>query len=100
MKTSCCHSKHYKIENQSVVCTNWNCSNYLAQTGLLSKTAVKLFTASLIFCLILCFCKNDFSSVQHDHSILTAANLSKLKKLVPCTDVTLKQEIQERKIIC
>src|SRR5437588_493973 len=103
MRTCCCHTKHYKTENQSVICMNRNCSNYLATTRLLSKAALKLFNASLLFAFILCFCKNDYSSVSRtygSHSCLSEANITKIKRLIPCTDATLKAEIQEKKIIC
>jgi len=100
MRTSCCHTKKYKSENEAIMCLNQDCSNYLAETKLLSKMAVKIFTASLLFCFIMCFCQSDYSSVQRENTLLGHSGLAKLKRMVPCTDTTLKQEINEKKIIC
>src|ERR1041385_7890998 len=97
MRTCCCHSKSYRTEDQAVVCLNVKCNNYMAQTGLVSRTSVKLFTGAMIFCFILCFCKNDYSYIQKN---LTVMKYGKAISSIPCTDTNLKTEIKDRKIIC
>jgi len=100
MKTCCCHSKHYKTENQISVCTNPECSNHLAPTLLFSTRFIKRVTTALILIFVLCFCINDYSSISTSESRTSAEYFHKRRYSVPCTDENLKSEIQLNKIIC
>ncbi len=100
MRTCCCHSPHFKTENQFSVCMNPDCVNHLAPTLLISNKTVKRFTISLIAILILCFCTNDYSSVTNSESRTSAEYFHKRRYVVECTNENLKGEIQLNKIIC
>lgn len=100
MRTNCCHSKHYQSENQAIVCLNQNCSNYLGQTDSFSYRSFNRFTGALLFVFILCFCENDYSSVNHDREAIAAKSYLNHKRNVLCNAETLKAEIKENGIIC
>lgn len=100
MRTCCCHSKHFKTENQISVCTNPDCANHLAPTLLTTSKYIKRLTAALILVFILCFCISDYSSVTNGEVRTTPEYFQKRSYVIPCTDENLKSEIQKQKIIC
>ncbi len=100
MRTCCCHSKHYKTENQFSVCKNPDCTNYLAPTLLNGTKFIKRFTATLVIVFILCFCMSDYSSVANIESRTTPEYFHKQKFPLICTEENLKNEIQQNRIIC
>ncbi len=107
MKTRCCHSSHFRVgvENErwseettsTVICMNQSCRNYLGETEVFSRRLLNRFQTVLLLTFILCFWKNDYSSVRTDY---TVKKFSTGTQMIQCTNESLKAEIATNDIIC
>jgi uncharacterized FlgJ-related protein len=100
MKTKCCNTIHYTQKEETILCTNTRCVNYLTVTPLVKQNKVKRFlTAAWLFLFLVVFTSSDFSNT-------TSANVSKelsanFKRITaPLTREALKDELSKSEILC
>ena len=100
MKTKCCYSKHYALNENSILCTNKECGNYLSSTFLLKQNRLKRFlTSGWIFLFLVAFNTHDFSSINTEEVNRHLAELTK-RMCVSLTRESLLSEIEDIKIVC
>src|ERR1044071_4441334 len=100
MKTKCCHKKHYTLNENSILCTNSECVNYLSATALVKPNRLKRFiTGGWLFLFLVAFTSHDFSNVNSD--AINAHQIALMTKMhVALTRESLRNEINEVHIVC
>src|SRR5438034_10898009 len=100
MKTKCCYTKNYTLKEDSIICTNTCCANYLSVTPLVKQNRVKRFlTASWLFLFLVVFTSNDFSNINSEEISKRQIELTK-RMCVSLTRESLRNEMKELQIIC
>ncbi len=99
MKTSCCNSKESITIQNSIVCLNANCSNYLGSTHLYRNFYAwkKPFAISL-FALQMMISMEDFSMENKVNNFATI-NVRTVKPS-PLTINSLRQELIKQNVLC
>ena len=100
MKTQCCNTKHYSLKDNSAICTNASCNNYLSVTVVRNKNTVKRYvTAFWLLIFLVAFTSNDFSNTNSEKlSKLMQARLERL--CIPLNTETLQHELEDLEIVC
>ncbi|HLG33681.1 MAG TPA: glucosaminidase domain-containing protein [Bacteroidia bacterium] len=100
MKTQCCYTKNYTKKDDSAICTNTRCANYLSVTNIIKENTVKRYlTAAWLLLFLVAFTSNDFSNVNSE--AVTKQMSASLKRMsIPLTKEALRNEIAEAEIVC
>src|SRR5436190_16435981 len=100
MKTKCCYTKHYAHKEDSTICTNTLCANYLSVTPLVKQNRVKRFlTAAWLLFFLVVFTSTDFSNINSEEINRRQSELTK-RMCVSLTRESLRNEMNEVQIIC
>src|SRR5678816_761861 len=99
-KTKCCHSKHYTVQETSIICINEECAKYLTLTTLVNQNRTqRLLTASWLFLFLVVFTSTDFSNVNSE-AVNSYQKVLLTPVLTPLSAESLHSEIQELKLVC
>jgi len=100
MKTKCCYTNHYTLNENSILCTNKECVNYLSGTALIKQNRLKRFlTGGWLFLFLVAFTSHDFSNINSDAIIKQQKELTK-RMSVSLTRESLRNELDEVHILC
>ena len=101
MKTSCCHTKNYRLEMDSVLCLHETCENYLRETKLVERSrfwnSVFVFHFSVFFFIL---CSADFSFTTGTSVQTVPHNRTPKAEQKPLTKESLRQELDIQHVIC
>lgn len=101
MKTSCCHTKSYRKELDSVLCLNETCENYLRETQISGPSRfwnnVFVFHFFVFFFIL---CSTDFSFTTG--TTVQSMQLNRIRKSQekPLSKESLRQELDVQHVIC
>ncbi|TAH38857.1 MAG: hypothetical protein EYC69_14325 [Bacteroidetes bacterium] len=100
MKTSCCQTKSYQLEGETVLCKNPVCESYLRPTNLYnSRTWNKLF-AMFFFVFFFIFSFDDFSFSGDLGENQVRTKQFYIDQVKPLTKETLRAELDAQQVIC
>lgn len=100
MKTSCCQTKSYLKEEDTILCTNKNCDSYLRPTILFNSRTWNNIFAFFFFIFFFIFSFDDFSFSGNLDGKLIRSNHYSMEKQIPLTKETLREELDIHHIIC
>src|SRR5437763_12116905 len=93
-KTKCCFTNHYQVNDDSAICTNNKCTNYLGETQVMKRHRVKrLITGGWLF-LFLAVC--TFDNFSNPEASLIVFN----RPRTPLTPENLSTELHNTKVLC
>jgi len=100
MKTKCCNTKHYALNENSILCTNTTCATYLSETMLIKQSHLKRYiTGGWLFLFLVAFTSHDFSNVNSESVIKHQFELTK-RMSVSLTRESLRNELNDMNVLC
>jgi uncharacterized FlgJ-related protein len=100
MKTKCCSTKHYTKKEDSAICTNKGCANYLSVTTTFKGNTVKRYlTAAWLLIFLVAFTSSDFSNVNSE-AVAKQMSASLKRRTIPLSKDALKEEIAKLEVVC
>jgi hypothetical protein len=99
MKTSCCHSKSIRQEEDYALCMNEDCDNFMRPTQIVHRSGIWNNTFAFfffVFFFILTF--NDYS--YNNSGGLTNVDSNIFRQNRPLTEATLRSELDSNNILC
>ncbi|MBP6334079.1 MAG: glucosaminidase domain-containing protein [Bacteroidia bacterium] len=100
MKTSCCQSKSYLKEEETILCTNKNCETYLRSTTLFNSRTWNNTFVLFFFIFFFVFSFDDFSFSGSHTKKMIRSNHYEIEPQKELSKATLKEELDVNKIIC
>lgn len=101
MKTSCCHTKTYRQEMDSVLCLNETCENYLRETKIVERSRfwnnVFVFNFFVFFFIL---CSNNFSITNGSGASSIRYNRVQKAPATPLSKENLRKELDLQHVIC
>lgn len=101
MKTSCCHTKNFRQEMDSVLCLNETCENYLRETKIVERSHywnnVFVFHFFVFFFIL---CSTDFSFTNGNSVQTVLHGRTKKSEEKPLSKESLRQELDNQHVIC
>lgn len=100
MKTSCCKTKDYQIESETVLCMNSTCDSYLRPTVLYNTRTWNNTFAAFFLLFFLIFSFDDFSFSGDLGENQNRSRQYILESSKPLSKEALKEELGSQHVIC
>ncbi len=100
MKTSCCKTKTYLIEEDTALCLNQHCDSYLRPTILFNSRTWNHIFAFFFFIFFFILSFDDFSFNGNLTQTTIRSSHYQVEQEVPLTKESLREELDAQHIIC